>query len=174
MDPITILAAATAAFQGVKHVVEMGREVQDVYGQLAEWAGHISDFHHAVAAQTLRDRSPGLFERITFSRTATAEALDLYAAKQQVIDMEKELYQMFLYGALSHLGRDGYDEFRELRREDTAQREKMIRDQRAARQALWDNIEFWVPVTLALGLGGAVLWSMISWVLAMGSAAGRW
>ena len=172
MDPVTILAAATAAFQGIKRVVEMGREVQDVYSQLSEWAGHIGDFHHAVAQQQLRQRSPGLFDRITFSKSATAEAFDLYAARQQVIDMEKEIYHMFLYGALNHLGRDGYDEFRRLRREVTEQRQKMVIDQQLARLALGDQLKFWGGAILAVGLGITGIGLMISWVLAQGSPLG--
>ena len=43
MDPITILAAATAGYNGVKKAVELGREVSDIYSQLGTWAGHVGD-----------------------------------------------------------------------------------------------------------------------------------
>ena len=165
MDPITILAAATAAFEGVKRVVEMGREVQDVYGQLSEWAGHIGDFHHAVAAREMRERRPGIFDKIRFAKSETAEAFDLYAAKQRVIDMEKEIYHMFLYGALNHLGRDGYDEFRAMRREVTERRQKMIRDQMQARRDFFDVLKIWSIGGVIILSGAFMIWIMVDYAL---------
>jgi hypothetical protein len=100
------MAAATAAFEGVKKAVELGREVEDIYGQLSQWAGHIGDFHRSVIEYE-RPRRSGIFDKITFAKSETAEAFDLYAAKQKAIDMEKEIYHMFLYGELNQLGRDG-------------------------------------------------------------------
>ena len=174
MDPITIIAAATAAFNGVKKAVELGREVQDVYSQLSEWAGHVGDFHKAVAAMEMRERKPGLFDRITFAKSETAEAFDLYAAKQKIVDMEKEIYHMFLYGELNHLGRDGYDEFRRMRREVTEKRQKMITDQMEARAVFFEAVKLWGMVGTILCLGGAVIWLMIDWALDMGTTSGKW
>ena len=174
MDPITIIAAATAAFNGVKKAVELGREVQDVYSQLSEWAGHVGDFHKAVAAMEMREKKPGLFDRISFAKSETAEAFDMYAAKQKIIDMEKEIYHMFTYGELSHLGRDGYDEFRRMRREVTEKRQKMVMDQMERRREFFEAIRLWGLVGIVVTLGGAMLWFMIDWMLSQGTAAGKW
>jgi hypothetical protein len=165
MDPITIIAAATAAFNGVKKAVELGREVQDVYSQLSEWAGHVGDFHKAVAAMEMREKKPGLFDKITFAKSETAEAFDLYAAKQKIIDMEKEIYHMFLYGELSHLGRDGYDEFRRMRREVTEKRQKMIADQMEARREFFEALKLWTIAGIIILMGAAMIWFMIDYVM---------
>jgi hypothetical protein len=165
MDPITIIAAATAAFNGVKKAVELGREVQDVYGQLSEWAGHVGDFHKAVAAMEMREKKPGLFDKITFAKSETAEAFDLYAAKQKIIDMEKEIYHMFLYGELNHLGRDGYDEFRRMRREVTEKRQKMIQDQMEARREFFEALKLWAIAGTIILIGAAMIWFMIDYVM---------
>ena len=174
MDPITIIAAATAAFNGIKKAVELGREVQDIYSQLSEWAGHVGDFHRAVAAIEMRQRKPGLFDRITFAKSVTAEAFDMLAAKQQIIDMEKQIYHMFLYGELNHLGRDGYDEFRRLRKEVAEKRQKMIFDQAEARRLFFETIKLWSMISVVVVLGGSMLWFMIDWVVSQGAAAGKW
>jgi len=165
MDPITIIAAATAAFNGVKKAVELGREVQDVYSQLSEWAGHVGDFHKAVAAMEMREKKPGLFDRITFAKSETAEAFDLYAAKQKIVDMEKEIYHMFLYGELNHLGRDGYDEFRRMRREVTEKRQKMVADQMEARAAFFEALKLWTIAGTIILIGAAMIWLMIDYVI---------
>jgi hypothetical protein len=159
MDPITIMAAATAAFNGVKKAVELGREIQDVYTQLGEWAGHVSDFHHAVESQKLK--KPGIFDKISFAKSDTAEAFDMLAAKQKLIDMEKEIYQMFHYGELNHLGRDGYDEFRKMREEVRKKRNKMIMDQMLARRDFFDNLKVWGLSVIVIAIGILLLWLMI-------------
>ena len=163
MDPITIMAAATAAFNGVKKAVELGREIQDVYTQLGEWAGHVSDFHHAVESQKLK--KPGIFDKISFAKSDTAEAFDMLAAKQKLIDMEKEIYQMFHYGELSHLGRDGYDDFRRMREEVRKKRNKMIMDQMLARRDFFDNLKIWSISAIVISLGIVLLWLMIDFTI---------
>lgn len=174
MDPITIIAAATAAFNGVKKAVELGREVQDVYSQLSEWAGHVGDFHRAVAAMEMREKKPGLFDRIKFAKSETAEAFDMYAAKQKIIDMEKKIYHMFTYGELNHLGRDGYDEFRRMRREVTERRQKMIFDQMERRREFFEAIKVWSIGSVILVAGTTLIWIMVSWALDQGAASGKW
>ena len=174
MDPITIIAAATAAFNGVKKAVELGREVQDIYGQLSEWAGHVGDFHKAVAAMEMRERKPGLFDKISFAKSETAEAFDMYAAKQKIIDMEKEIYHMFTYGELSHLGRDGYDEFRRMRREVTERRQKMVMDQMERRREFFEAIKLWGVAGSVILAGSFMIWLMVDYMLSQGAAAGKW
>lgn len=163
MDPITIMAAATAAFNGVKKAVELGREIQDVYTQLGEWAGHVSDFHHAVAEKQLK--KPKLFEKISFAKSDTAEAFDMLAAKQKLIDMEKEIYNMFLYGELNHLGRDGYDEFRRMREEVRQKRNKMFMDQMLARREFFNSIRIWSISAIVICLGIVLMWLMIDFTI---------
>jgi len=174
MDPITIIAAATAAFNGVKKAVELGREVQDIYGQLSIWAGHVGDFHQAVAAMEARDKKPGLFDRIFFAKSETAEAFDMFAAKQKITEMEKEIYHMFTWGELNHLGQDGYNEFRRMRRQVTEKRQKIVSDQMERRREFFEGIKLLAIITAVLVLGGSAIWLMISWMLDQGAAAGKW
>jgi hypothetical protein len=173
MDPITILAAATAAFNGVKKAVELGREVQDIYSQLSQWAGHVGEFHRAVVAAE-RPKKPGLFDKITFAKSETAEAFDVYAAKQKVIEMEKEIYHMFCYGELQHLGQDGYNEFRKMRQEIREKRDRMIITQMEDRAKFFENIKIYGLSAVIIIFGSGILWWMISLVYEMGHASGKW
>jgi hypothetical protein len=43
LDPITIIATASAAYSALKKGIQVGRELQDMGGQLAQWAGAVSD-----------------------------------------------------------------------------------------------------------------------------------
>jgi DNA-binding FrmR family transcriptional regulator len=120
IDPFTAFSVASAAFNGIKKAVEIGREVQDVYSQLSQWAGAISDLQESISQ--IENKKPGLFEKIGFSKNETAEAFDTFIAKQKITEMEKEIHHMFTYGELQHLGSDGYKEFIQMRRSIKAKR----------------------------------------------------
>lgn len=115
MNPISIFALVTASFNGIKKAVEMGREVEDVYAQLSKWAGAVSDLRECISQQ--ENRKPGIFQRIGFAKNETSEAFDMMVAKQKLYEMEREIYLMFIYGELRHLGLDGYREFVKTRKE---------------------------------------------------------
>lgn len=171
MDPITLMAAATAAFEGVKKAVEIGREVQDVYQQLSVWAGHVGDLKDVIEVR--ENKKPGLWDKITFDKSDTAEAFDMYAAKQKLQEMEKEIFHMFLYGDLCHLGIDGYREFKKMRDEVREKRKKLIFDQLQARKDFFNNIKNLIFISLVLIAGTAILFGLISFAIDMAEQAGR-
>jgi hypothetical protein len=173
MDPITIMAAATAAFNGVKKAVELGREVSDIYSQLSTWAGHVGDFHRTVAEMEIKKKKPGIFDKISFAKSDTAEAFDMFAAKQKLIEMEKEIYHMFLYGELNHLGRDGYDEFRRMREEVRQKRNKMFVDQMKARKDFFETIKLIVIVGVIVLSGALIGWLVIDYAITAAQAVGN-
>lgn len=130
MDPLTALSLATAAFQGVKKVVQAGKDAEDIYKQLSKWAGHISDLNEFINEKDDKPRKPGIFEKIGFKKSATGEAFDQIIAKRKVKEMEDEIRHMFTWGELHHLGLDGYREFIQRRRKIKEERAKLIYDQR--------------------------------------------
>jgi hypothetical protein len=140
MDPITILAATTAAFEGVKKAVELGREVTDVYSQLSQWAGHVGQLKDLIEDQKRAEENPSIWKKISFKESETKVAFDLYAAEQKIIEMEKEVFHMFMYGDLCHLGIDGYRRFKELRNQERERRQRMISNQIEAKKRFIKNV----------------------------------
>lgn len=132
MDPVSLLAAATAAFNGIKKAVEVGKEVQQVYGELSKWAAAAGNLQAFINQN--KDKPPGIFEKIGFNKSDTAEAFDVFAAQVQIREMEQEIYHMFLYGHLNHLGMEGYREFIQMRKKVREDREKLIKDQMIRRE----------------------------------------
>ena len=155
MDPITALATISAVWGGIKKAVEVGREVQDVFGQLSQWA-QAADVLEQAAEQ--KPKKPPLFKTLSFGDD-TKQAFDAYAAKVKMREMEAEIRHEFLYGGLCHLGMDGLREFYNVRRQIREQRIKAIQDQRAQRQALIE-----ASITVALVLGGATAVISILWM----------
>jgi len=166
MDPVTILAAATAAYNGVKKAVEVGREVSDIYSQLGTWAGHVGDLKNAIEGIEKSQARPSIWKKITFEKSETAEAFDVFAAKQKMKEMEQEIFHMFAYGELCHLGVDGYREFKQMRNDIHEKRSKMIENQIAARKAFIRNIIGGCVIVLASIICGLTIWGTIEIILA--------
>jgi len=157
MDPITALAAATAIWSGIKATVDAGREVQDVFGQLGTWA---EQAQHVYEGMGIGGRRPPDQPR----RSETKEAFDIYAARVKMREMELEIRHMFLYGALNHLGMDGYKEFLGIRHQIKIQRMQEERDQERADEQFWENVKYAVSigmlVLVLIGLLGWLWWAM--------------
>lgn len=171
IDPISALAMATAAFNGIKKAVEVGREIQDVYSQLSTWAGHVSDLQECLNQNITK--KPGLFDKIGFSKSATAEAFDELVAKQKLKEMEEEIRHMFLYGDLNHLGLDGYRDFINMRREIKTKREKMVYEQMRRQKEFFDLVKTILLASLILLGGVGTTWFIIDYAIALAKEAGK-
>jgi len=163
LDPVTLLATATAVFNGLKKAVELGREAEDVFGQLGKWASAVSDLQEWMNGQ--QNTRPPLFGRIVFAKSATAEAFDEYAAQVKIREMEKTLYNWFHYGPLQHLGRDGYIEFTQMRRRIKEQREKMVYEQIRRRKRFIRNASDAGLIAVVVGTGGIILYHIIDFMV---------
>lgn len=168
MDPVSLLTAATAAFNGIKKAVEIGQEVQHVYGELSKWASAAGNLQAFINQQS--DKKPGIFERIGFNKSEMAEAFDQYAAQVQLREMEKEIHHMFIWGALNHLGQDGYREFIQMRKRVREDREAMIREQMQRRELFFYYAGWGTLVVLAVI---ALVWISVA-SFDIGREAGKW
>jgi len=153
MDPITALAAATAIWSGIKATIDAGREVQDVFGQLGTWA---EQAQHVYEGMGIGGRRPPDQPR----RSETKEAFDIYAARVKMREMEAEIKHMFLYGALNHLGMDGYKEFLDIRHQIKIQRMQQQRDQERADEQFWEDVKY----AVSIGLLALVLTGLLGWL----------
>lgn len=162
MDPVTILALTSAAFNGVKKAISLGREAQDIYSQLSKWASYAGDLNDSISKKS----KPGA----KALSSITGQAFDIMAAKAQLQEMEKEIHRMFIYGELQELGGAGYHEFIQLRKKlkadkDAAEKAKLRKRAKLIENAFWGSI-------LAVILSVGIYLSAIFYELA--SNAGRW
>ena len=100
MDPVSIIAAATTAYNAIKKGIEIGREMQDMGGQLATWAGAISDIDFLER----KNEDPPWYR--AFSRSVQAEAIEIFAAKRQLEQQRNELRTYIQYS----MGQSAWDE----------------------------------------------------------------
>lgn len=161
MDPISALALVSTVWGGIKKAVEVGREVQDVMGQLSQWAQAADVLEQAAQEEP---KKPPLFKKLAFGDD-TKQAFDAYAAKVKIREMEAEIRHEFLYGGLNHLGMDGLKEFYNLRRQIRERRIKALQDQKVRRQKFIEMSLYGVLIAIALGFAGLLIWTLIALIV---------
>ena len=94
IDPVTALAGASAAFQMLKKGIAVGKDLQDMGGQLSKWAGAIADLDFAEK----QNQKPAWYQ--TLGGGVQAQAMEIFAAKQKAASMRQELkeYISVMYG----------------------------------------------------------------------------
>jgi hypothetical protein len=167
LDPVSLLATATAVFNGLKAAVEVGREAEDVFSQLGKWAGAVADLQEWMRTEEENaNKPPPLFKKLVFTKSATAEAFDAYAAKIKINQMEEEIRHMFTLGELWWLGKEGYNEFIMMRRSIKEKREKMVYEQLRRRKKLIRMVTDYAFIAVILFTGGLILWHIVAFIIA--------
>lgn len=94
MDPVTIIGGATVAFNAIKRGIQMGKDLQDMHGQLSQWGAAMSDLGQAEK----KAKNPPWWK--SMSGSVESEALELWNAKRKAEEMRKELrsHISFVYG----------------------------------------------------------------------------
>ena len=150
MDPVTIIATASAAYSALKKGIEIGRELQDMGGQLATWAGAISDIEYMAA----KAADPPWWRA---GSNVQAEAIEIFAAKKKIEAQRAELktYIQFSYG------QSGWEEL--LRIEAQVRKRKQATDHRKAEIKETMITVTIVALVLMAGVSGLALLAFILW-----------
>jgi len=89
MDPITLIATATAAYNGLKGAIAAGKEIQEMAQDLGSLWNAVGQLTH-IAATPPKKR--------LFSNPAEIEkeAMERYAAKAKAFKMQEEIKNLFI------------------------------------------------------------------------------
>ena len=151
LDPITVIATATSAYNALKKGIQVGRELQDMGGQLASWAGAISD----IEFLSKRAENPPWWK---FGGNVQAEAIELFAARKRIEAQRDELKTYIQYS----YGQSGWEEL--LKIEAQVRKRKQATDHRRAEMK--ELLITIVIVGLATFAGLAGL-AALAWFLAL-------
>ena len=144
MDPFTAMAAATAAFKGIKKAVDVGKDISSMGQTLSQWSKAVSDLDFLEK----KAQKPPMYKM--FSDTQ-ATALEIWTQKQKLKEMREELkeYISFVYGPSA---------WKEIVRIEGEQR-KAQRDAVYAQKEFIDNCINGVIITLMVlaGVGALIV-----------------
>lgn len=172
MDPITLLATASAIWSGVKKASEFAAEAEGVWGQLSKYCGVADQLEQCIQAEKNNPKKPKLFGS-TETGNDTAEAFNAFEAEHKLRQMEADIRHEFLYGAFCNLehgfgGMDGYTKFCNMRREIRARRIKAKQEQEQMQAEFWDNLVLWSGGTAILAAGIGVIWFAVNLIINRG------
>ena len=144
LDPITVIATASAAYNALKKGIEVGRELQDMGAQLATWAGAVSDLDFLAK----KAEAPVWWK---IGGNVQAEAIEIFAAKKKIETQRAELKTYIQYS----YGQSGWEEL--LRIEAQVRKRKQATDHRKAEIKEMAITVLIVVLCLAAGLSGLAL-----------------
>jgi hypothetical protein len=144
LDPVTVIATASAAYNALKKGIQVGRELQDMGGQLATWAGAVSDLDFLA-----KKAEDPVWWRV--GSNVQAEAMEIFAAKKRIQSQRDELKTYIQYS----YGQSGWEEL--LRIEAQVRKRKQATDHRRAEmKELLITITI-VGLALLAGISGLAL-----------------
>jgi len=149
IDPVSAFALATAAFNGIKKAVEVGRELEDVAGFFGKYFQGVSDVNKAAEEA----QNPPLFRKLLSAGSVEEEAMNALIHKKKIQQMESELRQLITL----RYGVEAYKEMMQMRRQIREQRERTIyRQAQRRKNFLWNTLYVGLISTLV-----GVIWWMI-------------
>jgi len=168
MDPITILAACSAVWSGIKQASEFASEAEGVGSQLSKYVGLADQLEQHIIEAKNKPQKPSLFGKLEFGND-TQEAFNAFEAEHKLAEIEKEIRHEFLYGAFCNLeggfgGMDGYRKFLEMRRKIRADRIKMKQDQEDMQAEFWYKVQLWGGGSAVVVVGLLIMYMAIDFI----------
>jgi hypothetical protein len=156
IDPITAAGLATSAFNAIKHGISVGRDLQDMTGQLTQWGKAFSDFAYAEE----KSKNPPWY---TFKGSDQETAIQIFAHKKKMENMRSEIKNFISF----QYGPSAWEEVLAIEAKMRKQRkEELYRKEEIKRMALE-----WVVGVIAAASGVAIIAGAI-WLI--GRNQGRW
>ena len=148
MDPISLFMAATAAFNTVKKLVEAGREVEDVLGQIGTWMGKVSEL------QAADNKKPSIFKRIGGGKSVEQEAMEQLQRREAVRKQHLELMSMVKLA----YGPQAFDDLMQMQRQIKLKRERELIHQAQRRK----DVVMYCLLAVVLAAGIWAIWGMVA------------
>jgi len=150
IDPVSAYAAATAAYKGVKMLLQAGKDIEDVSKQLGNFYGAVADI---TRAESQRKNTTWLEKKQHGEASIEQQAMDITIRAKKLKEFEYDLKVNLDY----RFGLGTYDEMLGMRRKIRAERERTVYAAMESRRQMANNIAI---TGLALGivsvLGGGI------------------
>ena len=144
MDPVTIIGGATVAFNALKKGFQVGKDLQDMSGQLTQWAGCMSDLSFMEA----KNKNPPWWKALN-GGSVEADALAIFTAKGKADSMRQELKDWISFS----MGPSAWDEL--VATEGRIRKQKKEQEYRKAE--MQEAIVTWTLSIMIILTGAAML-----------------
>ena len=135
MDPVTISLAvgvASKAFSAIKQGFAVGRDIEQMSGDIGRWMGAVSDVDNAEH----QAKNPPLFGKIFKAGSIEEAAMAAYAAKKK---LEEQRYELKTFLNMTH-GPGAYDELLAMEGQIRKQRQETVYKQQQMRRQIGEAV----------------------------------
>ena len=146
MDPLTISLAvgvASKAFSAIKQGFAVGRDLEQMSGDVSRWMGAASDVDNAQK----QAKNPGIFGKVFGAGSVESMALEAYAAKKK---LEEQRYELKMYLNMTQ-GPQAYDELLEMEGQIRKERQATIYKQQKIRKQIGEAIAIFFVIAIIGG-----------------------
>lgn len=154
IDPVSALATASSAFSLIKKGFEVGRDIEQMAGDISRWMSAMSDLSEAEH----QAKNPPIFKKLFAGKSIEQEAIEIFAAKKKAERMREELRQYISWT----MGQSAWDELIRMEGLIRKQRQETLYAQARRRRKFIEILS----IILTLGVGAALL---ITFILALKS-----
>ena len=149
MDPISAMATASAAFGAIKKGFAVGRDIEQMAGDLSRWMGAMSDLEQAEKEA----KNPPIFKKLFAGQSVEQEAIAAFANKEKAKQQRYELQQWI---SLT-MGKSKWDSLVAMEGQIRKQRKETLYKQRERRQKFVEIVAW----TLLVAAGAAALYAFV-------------
>ena len=145
MDPVTIslaMGVASKAFDAIKKGFAVGRDIEQMSGDIGRWMGAVSDVDNAEK----QAKNPPLFGKLFKAGSIEEAALSAYAAKKK---LEEQRYELKMFLNMTY-GPQAYDDLLKMEGQIRKERQQTIYKQQQLRRQIGEAIT-WLIVASIIG-----------------------
>ena len=156
MDPVTCIAAASAAYKGIKKAVDFGKSVHEMSGTISQFAKAASDLDFLEK----KSQKPPLYKMFSDNE---ANALEIWSQKQKLAEYREDLRSHISW----HYGPSAWEAIVKIEGQQRKRQQELV----YKKQEFIDNCINWA-VGIALLLAG--FGSLILVLFFLGVKHGKW
>ena len=155
MDPVTksvAVGVASKAFDAIKKGFAMGRDIEQMSGDIGRWMGAVSDVDNAEK----QAKNPPLFGKLFKAGSIEEAALSAFAAKKK---LEEQRYELKTFLNLTH-GPGAYEELLAMEGQIRKERQQTVYKQQQLRRQIVEGITWFIVIAIIGGfvVGVAGIW----------------
>jgi hypothetical protein len=146
MDPVTIslaMGVASKAFDAIKKGFAVGRDIEQMSGDIGRWMGAVSDVDNAEK----QAKNPPLFGKLFKAGSIEEAALSAYAAKKK---LEEQRYELKVFLNMTY-GPQAYDDLLKMEGQIRKQRQETIYKQQQLRRQIGEAITWFIVIAIIGG-----------------------
>ena len=155
MDPMSAMAAASAAFGALKKGFQIGRDIESMVGDLSRWMGALSDIEQAEKEA----KNPPIFKKLFAGKSVEQEALEIVMNKRKLQEQRDQLRQLIQYTCKAGT----WEELIRMEGKIRTERQETLYKQREKRKRFLE----WIAIIRAILFSAAILIGIL-WLLVNG------